>query len=320
MSVVLLMHPTGLLGSELRETLDRRPELWREVLLRTTASDEAGILTEVGGSAAMVTELEDGELERADVIFFCGTMEETRPLLERVLPATTAVLLAPDASPEDGEAVVAAVNLERATRGTRLLSPHPGAIVLAHVLHPLRSFRPQTAVATLLQPVSTYSREALDEIFEQARGLLTFESNPRREIFPVQMAFNVIPDQSPAPYLAAHAKHVLGEDAPELSVQVLQAGIFHGYGLSLHLELDDDPEPEEVREALGEHPAIELAVDPELLGMVDAAGRNEVIVGPVTRDPRRSGTYWIWAVMDNLTRGGAVNAVQILESVSGIVH
>lgn len=318
MTRLAVLHPSGLLGGELREALEGRGELWRELRLLTTRDDEAGTLTEVAGAAAMVTMLEPGDLERLDVAFFCGGIEESRPLIEALAPASTAIVLSPDAAPGDGRPVVAGVNLETACRGETILSPHPGAVFLAHLLHPLAEFGPRRPTATLLQPVSTHSRAALDELFEQTRGILRFEPDLPRTIFAAQLAFNVIPDQASSEHLVAHLEAVLGGGV-EAAVQVVQAGVFHGYGASLHVELAADPGLGPVREALAAHPANELAVDPEHLGVIDAAGRGEVLVGAV--EPEPAGGYWIWAVMDNLTCGGAGNAMKILETVLGpLVH
>lgn len=310
-----LLRPSGLLGADLIELLGRRRDLWREVRLLTSDDDEAGALTEVAGAAAMVSKVEPGDLELQDVVFFCGGIEESRPLLASLSPAATAIVLSADAAPEDGHPVVAGINLETAHRGETLLSPHPGTLLLAHLLYPMRDFRPERLTATLLQPVSSHSRKALDEVFEQTRAILVFDPHPPREIFPVQMAFNVIPNPWPADHLRAHLETALGpslEVTPEVAVRVLQAGVFHSYGASVHVKLARDPGPEELREALGEHPEIDLAVDPELLGMIDAAARDQVIVGPIERSA--PGEYWIWAVMDNLVCGAA-NAVRILEAV-----
>ena len=52
-------------------------------------------------------------------------------------------------------------------------------------------------------------------------------------------------------------------------------------------------------------------------GPVDAAAREEVVVGSVRPDAGAPGGYWIWAVMDNLTRGGALNAVEVAEPSAG---
>ena len=72
-------------------------------------------------------------------------------------------------------------------------------------------------------------------------------------------------------------------------------------------------------EALAAHPLNDASPDPDLLGMIDAAGRDEVLLGPVEAVAGLPGTYRIWAVMDNLTCGAAVNAVHILEAVAGPV-
>ena len=312
-----LLHPSGLLGADLVEALGRRRELWQQVRLLTDDDDEAGTLTEVGGSAAMVTKLESGDLDRADVAFFCGNIEQSRPLLADLPAGITAILLGRDAAPEDGHPVVAGVNLEAAQRGQTLLCPHPGTVLLAHLLHPIRELGPAEVTATLLQPVSVHSRAALDEVFEQTRSILAFDPNPRREIFPVQMAFNVTPDLWPSDHLGDHLRTVLGwpgpQEGPLLATRILQAGVFHSYGASVHVRLTQDPGPERLHEMLAEHPQTDPAVDPEYLGMIDAAAREEVVLGSVERS--ESGGYWIWAVMDNLTCGGASNAVHVLEAV-----
>lgn len=315
MTRLALLHPSSLLGSEVRETLGRRRELWQEVRLLTDDEEEAGTLTDVAGAAAMVTALEAGDLDRVDVAFFCGGIEKSRPLIAALPASATPIILSPDAAPGDGEAVVAGVNLESARAGAPLVSPHPGAVLLAHLLHPLRDLRPARASATLLQPASALTRAALDEVFEQTRGILRFDPKASRQVFGTQVAFNAIPSPTSAEQLVPHLRAVLDPPPEELAVQVLQTGVFHSFGASLHVVLAEDPGPEEVRRALAKHPFNDLAVDPELLGMIDAAARDEVLVGPVEPDPGCGGAYWIWAVMDNLTCGGAGNAVRILEAI-----
>ena len=195
-----------------------------------------------------------------------------------------------------------------------------GVRKLPHLLHPLGRFAPRRAAATLVEPVSAAGKAGLDEVLEQTRGILTFQPNPPRDVFPVQMAYNLVPAAAPTGHMAAHLSTVLGSDLP-VSIRVLRAGVFHSYVLSLHVELSEDPGAEAVRRALGEHPLNDLAVDPELLGPIDAAARDEVLVGPVVPDPAVPGGYHLWAAMDNLTCGGAGNVLAILEATGAqVVH
>ena len=73
--------------------------------------------------------------------------------------------------------------------------------------------------------------------------------------------------------------------------------------------------PKAIHKALKANPYIELAKDPGHLGPIDSAASDKVIVGAVREDA--SGGFWFWAVMDNLTRGMALNASAIAEAVGG---
>ena len=97
-----------------------------------------------------------------------------------------------------------------------------------------------------------------------------------------------------------------------LSIQLIQGGIFHCLALTLHVRCAAAPGAPAVRKALAASPFVELAEDPRHLGPIAAAASDRVMVGTVRRD---EGGIWIWAVMDNLTRGGAVNALEIAAAV-----
>jgi len=316
MSILALVHPSDLLGKELRQALDQRRDLWREIRLLSDDEDETGTLTEVAGAAALVERLDDGDLESVDCAIFCGPLASSRALLPRLATATTAIVLAPDAEPADGTAIVAGINLEHAVPGGVLLSPHPGAVGLAHLLAPLAPLAPRQAIATLLEPVSLTGGAALDEVLEQTRGILAFQSGWPKRVFGTQIAFNMLPSARSSGHLGALVEGLLGEQAPSLSVQSLQTGIFHGCSLSVHLTFEHDPGLEAIRERLRSHASLELVDDPGTLGPIRAAARDKVLVGRVTRAGGTPAAYWIWAVFDNLTVGGAQNTLAILEAIS----
>lgn len=317
MTRIAILHPSNLLGRELRETLDRRQGLWQELLLLTTHKEEVGNLTEVRGAAAMVQSYTPEALAGIDLVFLCGPMAANRPVLEALPPGATAVILSPDAGGEEGRALVAEVNLVDAYRGELLLNPHPAAIGLAQLLHPLGDLGLRSAAATVVLPTSMREQDALDELFDQTRAILTFADKKPQTIFGRQMAFNLVPapeDGLQATALAGLVGVILG-DGPEISVQCLEAGIFHSLSISLHLRFAGDPGLEAVRAAFEDHPILELEDGDEAPGPIDVTGRDEVLIGRIVRDPQLPGAYWIWAVLDNLTRGGALNAVAILEKV-----
>lgn len=312
MSPVAIINPSNLLGKELKETLENRPEIAGDILLLSSREDEIGTLTEVAGAAAMVTRFEPEKLRGSEVAFFCGPIADNRPLLAALPPETTAVVLSLDATAADGLPVVAGVNAPPAPpAGERrvLLSPHPGVVLLAHLLHALRGLNPQEAVATLIQPASMRDDAGLEELFEQTRQIVAMTGRSPTPVFGAQLAFNLLPVPLPADPVAALLVRVLA-DAPPVALQILQGAVFHSVAASLWVRCAGDPGPQAVRKALSEHPHLEAADKPRHLGPIDAAASDKVLFGNVRKD-EAGGGFWLWAAMDNLTRGGALNAIEI---------
>jgi aspartate-semialdehyde dehydrogenase len=80
--------------------------------------------------------------------------------------------------------------------------------------------------------------------------------------------------------------------------------------VSLRVELAEQPTPAEVRKRLGAARGVALARDPRKASPVAVAGEESLLVGEV-RAAGEPGAYWIWATMDNLVRGGALNALDV---------
>jgi len=314
MSTIAIVHSSGLLGKELRETLETRRPDWSDVRLLSTREDEIGTLTEVAGAAALVTRYERDSLEGVSIAFFGGAMADNRPLLAELPPETTAVVLSLDATVDDGTPVVAGVNSEAAQGSRILLSPHPAAVLLAHLLHPLRDFALTEAVATLIQPASMRDDAGIQELFEQTRQIVSMSGRTPTPVFGAQLAFNVLPAALPAGPVAAQLHAVLA-GLPPAAVQILQGAVFHSVSASLYVRCAGQPSPQAVRKALAGHPYLEPSDKPRHLGPIDAAANDKVLFGTVRKD-EAGGGFWLWAVMDNLTRGGALNAIEVAEAIA----
>jgi aspartate-semialdehyde dehydrogenase len=313
MNVVAVVHPTTLVAKELRELLEARPELARELRLLSNDEDEIGTLTEIAGAAAMVGRLEEGALDGVDLALFCGSVARDRDALAFLPARCPAVLLSRGATVEDGFPAVAGVRSEALLGHSRLVSPHPAAIALALLLDPLAPLAPRRAEATVLLPVSSADDAGLDELFEQTRGILAFQGKPKSRIFPTQIAFNLLPAAEDAEAVARLAAVALEAGYP-IDLQLVQAGVFHGVAVALHVELERPTDAADVRRRIGRSSAITTVREPRRLGPVAAAGEEHLLLGEV-RSGAAPGSFWVWAVMDNLVRGGAVNAFGIAEAL-----
>lgn len=335
MSRIALLHPTTLVAKELIERLDGHPDLAPSLRLLSLDDDEVGQLTEASGEAALVLRAEPQEFAAADVIVVCGDPAPYRELLARRGDGATVILVAPEPAAEggqpEGRPVVAGLNLDGAEAGAVLVSPHAGSILLSLLLAPLvrgplaGDDAPEgpgpgveRATATVIQPVSVFDRPGLDDLFTQAGRMVSMQNQEPSALFgDRQLAFNLYPAPRPPRHLPAEVRAVLGDAAPPLAAHVLQGAVFHGFSTLLHVVLGEGREAEAVRDRLGAHPLVEL-YEPsvgarEQLGPIDVPSSDKVLVGAVQADPETDRGFWIWAVMDNLTRGGALNVLGMLE-------
>jgi aspartate-semialdehyde dehydrogenase len=92
--------------------------------------------------------------------------------------------------------------------------------------------------------------------------------------------------------------------------------VIAGHSESINIETRDDLDPDDCRALLSNAPGV-LVVDAPGEGVyplaIDAAGRDEVLVGRIRRDPSQERCLNLWVVGDNLRKGAATNAVQIGE-------
>jgi aspartate-semialdehyde dehydrogenase len=317
MSAIAIVHPGTLVGKELRVAIENRLKSWRDVRLLSTDPDEVGTLTEVQGAATIVLRYEPDSFKDVSTVYFCGPAEKNRPLYGDVPPSALAVVLSPDATLEDGVPVVAGVNTDAVASiasGSRLVSPHPAVVLLAHVLHPLRPMQPVDAVATLIQPASAQGDPGIEELFEQTREIVMMSGRTPAAVYGVQLAFNLLPAAAETFPLSDLLQKVV-PDMPPVPLQVIQGGVFHGMALSLHVRFGGSPTPQALRKALAANPYVEIAKDSGHLGPIASATSDKVLVGTIRKDA--AGGFWFWAILDNLTRGTALNAVEIAEAAGG---
>lgn len=311
MKRVGVVAPNTLVGRELRERLASRPDLFGDLRLLSVDEDEIGQLAESGGGAAFVARLDDDSLESLELVFFCGTIEADRPWVERVPAGATAIVASHGASAGDGAPALAGIGAGSAA-GPTLLVPHPAAVGTALLLARLAPFGLRAAHAVAILPVSRGGAPAIEALFDETRDLLNFKVKTGAAARG-QVAFNLAPAADDAADVARQARQTLGVEFP-LSVQLLAAGVFHGVGLSLHVELERPGDERELRRALAGDPRLELARKPATVSPAALAGSDRLVVGELRRGPAPE-SLQLWAAFDNIVRGSALSASELAEEL-----
>ena len=99
---------------------------------------------------------------------------------------------------------------------------------------------------------------------------------------------------------------------PELPVQAtcVRVPVLVGHLEAVWIETEDALDPEQARSVLADAPGVSVVDFPS---PAQAAGRDEVLVGRVRRDPTTRNGLALMVAGDNLRKGAALNAVQIAE-------
>lgn len=317
MTILALINPQSLLGEEIKQELSRRQELWSEVRLLATEEDQVGAVTDFAGDAALIQDCSVETLDGVDFAVLLGAKREQTESPPGLSSATTLMVVDPSGEWPAGIPVVAGIgsaSIEDQTAKV-IISPSPTTILLAHLLEPLQDLAPTLAVAQVVMPASSKEQAGLDELFNQTRSILAMQEDKPTSVFGKQIAFNLLPGSTVDSHTLDQLVGVLGE-SPAVALQVVQAGVFHSLACNLFISFEADPGIDRVRARLTSHHRIEEADEDDPPGPTDAAARDEILISDLRAAPASPGSYQLWAVMDNLTRGGAANVLEIIESLS----
>jgi aspartate-semialdehyde dehydrogenase len=325
---VAIVGAASLKGKEIAEVLRERN--FPAVDVRLLDDDESlGRLEAVGDEMNFIQSIRTDQFERVDFAFFASDPRSTRNNWKVARDHGDTIVDLSYALEDEPGASIRSPWIERQAGQPIAPELQPGPVVVAHpaatvlallALRGEKAGKIQRMVATVFQPASENGQKAMDELHEQTVNLLSFQELPKN-VFDIQVAFNMVAGYGPKSELSldAVAQRIrthygqIARGAPELSLQVLQAPVFHGHGFSVYLEMEKPVSVADLSEALaGEHVVVSSAED--LPTSVSAAGQGDVLVA-VSPDANHKNGVWLWATTDNL-RVAALSAVECAETLT----
>lgn len=181
-------------------------------------------------------------------------------------------------------------------------------------------------VVTTMQSVSGTGQKASDELRDQAHALLHHQPAENRGVYPHQIAFNVLPQAGnfhegddytdEEQKLVNETRKILGDPSIGVSATCTRVPVYVGHSESVNVQTREPLSPEQCRELLSNAPGLSVLDDPAdgiYPLATEAAGRDEVLVGRIRRDPSHERALNLFIVGDNLRKGAALNAVQLAE-------
>ena len=321
---IAILGATGAVGRTMLQVLDERA-VPVDQLIPLASHRSAGTVLAWGGREWTVRAPEPGCFRGVDVALFSAGAGRSREWGLRAADEGAVVVDNSSAWRMDPEVplVVPEVNGEAAANRPKglIANPNCSTIQMVVALAALRDAAGlRRVIATTFQSTSGAGEAGRDALRAELAG-----STPEQSPFPHPIVGNVIPRigalgesgwTEEEQKMTNETRKILGMPDLAVAATCVRVPVDIGHSVQVAVETERDLSPAEALSALASFPGIRVTEDPDGYPTpLEVAGRDEVFVGRVRADPHLPRVLHIWVVADNLRKGAATNAVQILEEV-----
>jgi aspartate-semialdehyde dehydrogenase len=328
---VAVVGATGVVGATILEVMRERSFPADEVV-PFASERSAGKTIEWGDQSLTVQALSDESIQGFDLALFSAGSETSAEWAPRFASAGAVVV---DNSSrwrmhDDVPLVVSEVNPEAlASHNGIVANPNCTTMQMVVALKPiLDAVGIERIVLSSYQSVSGTGKNAVDELNAQTKAIANGEDPPAPSVYPHRIAYNVLPQvekfkdgddyTTEERKVMAETRKILGREDIGISATCVRVPVLVGHSESVNVQTRDALSPEDCRELLAAAPSVVVVDDPAdgLYPLAtDVAGRDDVLVGRIRRDPSHERCLNLWIVGDNLRKGAATNAVQVAELI-----
>ncbi|MPZ53633.1 MAG: aspartate-semialdehyde dehydrogenase [Acidimicrobiia bacterium] len=329
---VAIVGATGAVGRTMLAIVEQREFPLGDLRLMASARS-AGTELDTPVGPRRIEDLEAADPSGIDIALFSAGGDRSRAYAPRFAEAGAVVIDNSSAFRMDPEVplVVADVNDHAIPTGAGIIAnPNCTTMTLMMAAGPLhREVGIRTIVASSYQATGGSGRAGIDELMSQIPILGADPEplidgswkDPGSEVYPRPIAFNVIPlagtiaaeEHTDEEWkMVNETRKILA--APEILVEPFCARVpvAVGHGISATIRFSRPVEVDEARELIAAAPSVEVW-DDKVPTPLDAAGRDETLVGRIRPTLGEPGGISLWVVGDNLRKGAALNTIQIAE-------
>ncbi|HET6570943.1 MAG TPA: aspartate-semialdehyde dehydrogenase [Solirubrobacterales bacterium] len=323
-----VLGATGLVGTTILDLLASR-EFPLSRVVPFASERSAGKAIEWGDEELEVQALSEDSIQGLDIVLSSAGGAVSAKWTPRLVEAGAVVV---DNTSywrmhDDVPLVVAEVNPDDLAGHSGIVAnPNCSTMQMVVALKPLHDAAGiERLVISTYQAVSGTGKAAIDELREQSRAVLD-GGEASASVYPHRIAFNALPQAGSFPpgddhtdeerKLIDETRKILGDAAIRVSATCVRVPVVTGHSEAVNVETREPLEPERARELLAAAPGVTVLDDPgagRYPMAIEAAGRDDVFVGRIRRDPGNERALDLWIVSDNLRKGAATNTVQIAE-------
>lgn len=218
--------------------------------------------------------------------------------------------------------VVPQINLNHIQDSHKIIAnPNCSTIQLVMALAPLhQKYQIKRLVVSTYQSVTGTGKAAVDQMMAERQNATNFE-----QIYPHKIDLNCIPQcdiflengyTKEEMKVVNETRKILGDDSINITVTAVRVPVMGGHSEAVNITFENDYNLEDVTTILSKSDGIVVLDNPlksEYPMPLNAHNKDEVFVGRIRRDESAPNSLNMWIVADNLRKGAATNAVEIMQ-------
>ena len=328
---IAVVGATGNVGREMLNILAERQFPVDEVVALASRKS-MGTEVSFGDKTLKTLDLDTFDFTGYDIAFFAVGSEATKQYAP--IAAKQGCVVIDNSSlyryDPDVPLVVPEVNPEAVlgyAKKNIIANPNCSTAQMVVALKPLHDrARIKRVVVSTYQSVSGTGKDAIDELWNQTKGVFVPGQEVAPSVYPKQIAFNVIPhidvfmdsgDTKEEWKMVVETKKILDKSI-KVTATCVRVPVFVGHAESINIEFEDFLDEDEARDILREAPGC-MVIDKREAGgyvtPVECVGDYATFISRIRQDSTIDNGLNIWVVSDNLRKGAALNAVQIAETL-----
>ena len=322
---IAVVGATGLVGREMLTVLEERGFAQEQII---AAASEKSIGKEIAfaGRTLRVGSVAEAIAAHPDYAIFSAGAAASRQYAPQFAAVGTTVIDNSSAWRKDPAVplVVPEVNIDAVKPTDRIIAnPNCSTIQMVLALSALEHhYGIRRLVIATYQSITGTGIRAVRQLEAEEQG-----TEPDAMAYPYPIHRNLFPhggDFQPDGYtteeqkLIDETRKIFADPSIAITATVVRVPVVGGHSEAVNVELLDDYDLDEVRRLIAQTPGVILYDDPSanLYPMpILAHHRDEVWVGRLRRDASQPRSLNMWIVADNIRKGAATNAVQIMQQL-----
>ncbi|MGI6680894.1 MAG: aspartate-semialdehyde dehydrogenase [Bdellovibrionota bacterium] len=326
-AVIAIVGATGLVGNEMQNVITDLKIPFKDIKL-LASENSVGELYEISSESYPVELLTEDAFNGVDIALFAVSGKLVEKFVN--IASKKGVVCIDNSSffrmQKGVPLVVPEVNFNVVKKEDKIISnPNCSTIQIIPVLDAInKEAGLKRVVVSTYQSVSGAGKDALDELWSQTLAIFN-QRDIEIECFPHQIAFNCIPQidlieddgYTKEEYkMINETRKILNLPNLPMTATAVRVPVFFSHSESLNVETSKELSPKRLIEILSKKEGIVVNDNINEYPMpLDAAGENEVFVGRIRKDFSVPYGLNMWVVSDNIRKGAALNAVQILQKI-----